>query len=191
LEQIELLRHAVRAFDALGVEYMVVGSLASMAYGEPRMTRDIDIVANLRSHQVDAFCEAFPDADYCVSRDAAHDAVRRRSQFNVIHSASGNKIDLMIARDDAWGHMQLARRRNLTLAPGLTVFTAAPEDVILGKMLYYQDGQHEKHLRDITAMLRISGGEIDREYVDDWSKRLGLNNVWQAVLSRAGNAAEP
>ena len=190
MEQIDLLRHVSRALDALSVEYMVVGSLASMAYGEPRLTRDIDIVAILRSNQVDAFCEVFPDSDYYVSREAAHDAVRRRSQFNVIHSASGNKIDLIIARDDAWGRMQLARRRKVILALGLTVFTAAPEDIILGKMIYYQEGQHEKHLRDITAMLRISSAEIDREYIRDWSNRLGLNDVWQAVLSRAGDATE-
>jgi hypothetical protein len=42
LEQIELLRYALQVLEAAGVEHMLVGSMASMAYGEPRMTRDID-----------------------------------------------------------------------------------------------------------------------------------------------------
>jgi hypothetical protein len=76
------------------------------------------------------------------------------------------------------------------IIPGRNGFLAAPEDIILGKMIYYQEGRHEKHLRDIAAMLRISGHEIDREYIADWSKRLGLDDVWQAILSRADHAAE-
>lgn len=37
-----------RAFEELGVRYMVSGSLAAMFYGEPRLTNDVDIVAFLR-----------------------------------------------------------------------------------------------------------------------------------------------
>jgi hypothetical protein len=188
LEQIDLLRYALHALDAIGVEHMVVGSMASMAYGEPRMTRDIDIVVKLSASEVDAVCDAFPESDYYVSREAAREAVQRRSQFNIIHPTSANKIDLLIAQDDAWGRMQMARRRGIALLPGLIAPTAAPEDVILGKMLYYREGEHEKHLRDIAAMLRISGDEIDREYIRDWSNRLGLNAVWQAVLTRLGES---
>ena len=47
--------------------------------------------------------EAFPEADFYLSHEAAIDAILRRGQFNVIHMDSGNKIDFMIARDDAWG----------------------------------------------------------------------------------------
>ena len=104
-------RYALHALEANGVEHLLVGSMASMAYGEPRMTRDIDLVVDLRADEVDAVCDAFPDSDFYVSRAAAREAVRRRKQFNIIHPASGNKIDLIIAHDDAWGRTQLARRR--------------------------------------------------------------------------------
>ena len=50
----------MRVLAELGAEHMIVGSLASMAYGEPRLTRDIDIVVNLRAAQVDAFAMPFP-----------------------------------------------------------------------------------------------------------------------------------
>jgi hypothetical protein len=190
LEQIELLRYALGALDALGIQYMLVGSIASMAYGEPRMTRDIDIVVRLAAEQVDALCDAFPAPAFYVSRDAASDAVRRRSQFNIIHPASGNKLDLMVSQDDAWAHSEFARRRTVTLLPGLAAPLAAPEDLILAKMAYYREGEHEKHLRDIASMLRISGEQIDRDYIRDWSDRLGLLDIWQVIAGRLGESCD-
>ena len=44
MEQPELLQYAIEALERLGITYMVVGSLASSVYGEPRSTLDIDIV---------------------------------------------------------------------------------------------------------------------------------------------------
>jgi hypothetical protein len=52
-------------------------------------------------------------------------------------------------------------------------------------MVYFQRGGSERHLRDVAGMLRISGDEIDRRYVDDWARRLGLTEIWEAVRRRA------
>ena len=72
------------------------------------------------------------------------------------------------------------------MRPGLPVYIAAPEDVILSKMGSYREGGSEKHLRDITGVLRVSGAQLDRDYVDRWARQLGLTEVWQAVLRRLG-----
>jgi hypothetical protein len=170
--------------EAQKLPYMVVGSFASAAYGEPRLTHDIDIVVQLRAGDVDRLCGAFPSPEFYVSASAAREAVLQRGQFNVIHPTSGNKIDFMIARDDPWGRSQLARRSPRPLLPDCETFTAAPEDVILAKLLYYQEGGSEKHLRDIASMLRISGDEIDQTYIDHWAGQLGLVQEWHAVLDR-------
>ena len=50
--------------------------------------------------------------------------------------------------------------------------------------LYYQEGGSEKHLRDIAAMLRVSGDQIDTTYIDHWAAQLGLTREWQAVVER-------
>ena len=105
---------------------MLVGSFASMAYGEPRLTNDIDIVVRLDLAAADRLCAAFPAPDFYVSQSAAREAVLTRGQFNVIHPPSGNKIDFMIARDDPWGRSQLARRVRKPLLPNRDTFVAAP-----------------------------------------------------------------
>ena len=43
MELFDLLRKIVNAFEKLDIPYLVTGSVASMAYGEPRLTNDIDI----------------------------------------------------------------------------------------------------------------------------------------------------
>jgi hypothetical protein len=184
LDQADLLRFVIDALETQGLAYMLVGSIASAAFGEPRLTHDIDIVVQLSAVEVDGLCRAFPDPEFYVSESAARQAVLSHGQFNVLHPTSGNKIDFMMARDDAWGRSQMARRVRQWILPDREGFIAAPEDVIIGKLWYFQVGGSEKHLRDIASMLRVSGDEIDIDYVDRWAKQLGLEAGWQAVLDR-------
>ena len=184
MEQDEILRFAVDALERVRIPYMLVGSLASGVYGEPRLTQDIDIVIAPTTAQLEELCDTFPASDFYVSREAAREAMALRTQFNVLDPSSGNKIDFMIAKSDAWGQEQLARREKMRLLPDRQGFAARPEDIILSKMQYFEEGGSEKHLRDITGMLKVSGDKIDREYVQKWAKEMGLTEVWEAVLRR-------
>lgn len=188
MEQHDLLSYGVNALERIGIPYMVVGSIASSAYGEPRLTQDIDIVIDATADQVRVLCAAFPTDDFYVSVDAAIQAARSPgSQFNVLHPESGDKIDFMIARKDSWGREQVSRRQRILLLPGKEAYAARPEDVIIAKMLYYQEGGSEKHMRDITGMLKVSGTIIDRDYIARWAANLNLTDVWQAILRRIGS----
>ncbi len=53
-------------------------------------------------------------------------------------------------------------------------------------MEFYKAGGSEKHLRDIAGILKISGSEVDRKYITDWARRLGLVEIWEAVRKRIG-----
>lgn len=189
MDQVDLVRMVTELLERLSIRYMLVGSMASMVYGESRYTHDIDIVVDLDAGSVEQVCSAFSDPEFYVSLPAAREAVRLRRPFNVIHSSSGNKIDFMVSRSDEWGRRQLDRRQRVLIFPELWGYTAAPEDVILGKLLYYQEGQSDKHLRDIAAMLQTSGDKIDRKDVSDWAARLGVLDIWQAVLSRVDSVS--
>ena len=71
MEQSELMRLIVRAFESLDIPDMITGSHASAYYGEPRFTRDIDIVAEIQEEQVNDFVRFFtPNDFYC---DKEHD----------------------------------------------------------------------------------------------------------------------
>src|SRR5437667_12316952 len=89
----ELLRYVVETLEEQEIPYMIGGSQAAGYYGEPRFTRDVDVVAGLGPAQIHALLARFPAPDFYVSGDAAREAGDTRGQFNIIHSASGITID--------------------------------------------------------------------------------------------------
>ena len=90
------------------------------------------------------------------------------------------------ARHDAWGREQIERRRRESILPDRSGYIAAPEDLILSKLRYYREGQSDKHLRDVAAMMQVSGEEIDAQYIARWAAELHVSDIWQAILARLG-----
>jgi hypothetical protein len=180
MEQDEFLRFVVEVLEGLGITYLVTGSVATIFYGEPRFTNDIDIVAEIREEHVDRLVDAFPPEDFYLSPESARNAVEQARQFNVIHPKSGLKVDFMVPVMDAFDLSRFKRARRVSPAADYTASFASPEDVILKKLVYFREGGSDKHLRDCAAVLEIS--QIDRSYIDSWAGRLGVESIWRQVL---------
>ena len=188
MEQSDLLKYTATQLRALDIHYAVVGSFASSIWGESRLTQDIDIVVDLRSGHVPQICAAFPDPEFYISATAVREAIVHGSQFNVLNPSSGTKLDFMIPGRTAWVLAQLNRSMQVQVFPDLAIDIAAPEDVILGKLVYYREGGSEKHLRDINGILDLSARIIDPEYVSRQAQHLGIDDLWEGILnSRSQN----
>lgn len=178
------LMHLVAAFlEQHAIRYRVVGSLASMAYGEPRFTNDIDFLADIGLEHAAALLQAFPPPEHYLSEAAMRAAIEQRGQFNIIHIPSGLKVDMIVLRQDDYSQLEIQRGRRLTSPGEFDVWFAAPEDVLLNKLVYYREGGSEKHLRDIASMLVIQGAAIDRGYIASWSVQLGVVAEWETLLA--------
>lgn len=185
MEPSELLRYFTRVLEHLGLRYFITGSVATIFFGEPRFTNDIDIVVDLPLNRIAELCLAFSGDDFYVSEETVRRAVARKGQFNIIHPASGLKVDVMVPSEDAFNRSRFARVRRLRPAPDYDAAFASPEDVILKKLEYHREGGSEKHLRDIAGILKISGEQIDLAYLAEWSSRLGLADLWAKVRAAA------
>jgi hypothetical protein len=191
MDPAELLRQVAGVFERLGLPYLVTGSTATIYYGEPRFTNDIDVVVQLPQERIAELCAAFPEADFYLSEEAVRRAVARQGQFNLIHPASGLKVDVMIPAPTPFNRSRFERTVRLRTGPEGDAAFASPEDVILKKLEYYLAGRSEKHLRDIAGVLRVSGERIDRSYITEWAARLGVAEVWDHVLRQMDAAAAP
>ncbi len=61
----------ISRLNKLGIQYMITGSVASIIYGEPRLTHDIDLVIELNKDDAERFAEAFPIEEfYCPPPEA-------------------------------------------------------------------------------------------------------------------------
>ncbi len=172
-------------FDALGIQYVVGGSLASSVYGTPRATQDVDIVADIRLFHVDTITSELA-ADFHVDADMIRDAIKRRASFNVIHLATMFKADVFIIQDDKWSREEMIRARveQFDVPEGeVAIRFASPEDTLLHKLIWYQLGNEvsDRQWGDVIGVLRVQGEALDGEYLDRWAPLLGVTEL----LSRA------
>jgi hypothetical protein len=170
----------------LGISYVIGGSFASSVHGEPRSTNDIDMVADLRQGDVDAFIDAMR-AECYVSRDAVVEAIPAGSAFNVIHIPTAVKVDIFVAGSDAFDRERLRRRMPATFSDAdgtITLFVDTAEDTILRKLEWYRrDGEtSERHWRDVTAIVNAQASRLDLEHLHVWATRLGVEDLLARVL---------
>jgi hypothetical protein len=180
----ELLGIIVEILERLQISYLVTGSTAAMAYGEPRFTNDIDIVAGIDDSHVSQLLAELPEDQFYIDDEAIRDAIRHNTQFNIIHPSSGLKIDIVIRKQTSFNDSRFRRVRRIKPGDNYEADFASPEDIILMKMRYFKDGGSDKHLRDIAGILKISGAEIDRPYIADWASKLETTDVWDLILQK-------
>lgn len=175
--------------EAVGIPYMVVGSVAGSFHGHPRTTADVDIVIDPSAEALRAFVDALPDDEYYVSDTAAIEAFDRRSSFNVIEHATGWKVDLLIRKDRAFSATEFERR---SIAPlfGRDTPVATAEDTVIAKLEWAQAGESERQLRDVAGILEVNGETLDRDYIGRWVAQLGLESAWRRALGLASDAPQ-
>lgn len=174
--------------NKLAVPYAVTGAVASVIYGEPRLTNDLDMVVVLAPGDIERFMGAFPpELFYCPPPEILKVELKRslRGHFNLIHHETGFKADIYLAGQDDLHRWALQKRREVKIE-GESLWVAPPEYVILRKLEYYREGGSEKHLRDIVGMLEVSGKDIDLVELEARVGRYGLDSEWEKARKSIG-----
>ena len=121
-----------------------------------------------------------PD-DYYRDLESAREAVRRRSSFNLIHLASGVKLDLFVLGTEPFDREELSRSRAVRLpsAPDRTLRVKSPEDTILRKLQWFRLGGEvsDRQWGDVLGVLQSQVRTLDFDYLERWAKRLGLDDL--------------
>jgi hypothetical protein len=178
------------ALERMGVSYAIGGSLASSVYGEPRSTNDVDLVADLGEEHVDALVRELGD-DFYADPDMIRDAVRRRGSFNVVYRPVVFKVDVFVARRDAWTREELARATAIEIDLGdgtrVRLCIASAEDTVLHKLVWYQlgGGVSDRQWADLLGVLRVQAAGLDAAYLDRIAGDMGVADL----LARARREA--
>jgi hypothetical protein len=173
------------ALESVGIPYFVTGSFASSAHGVPRSTNDIDIVIAPTPEQLDELLLHLPAEDFGTDREEAFDALRRRSQFNIVDYATFWKVDFILRQFTPFDASRFARREVLEIA-GVRVYTASAEDILITKLLWAKLGESDRQIDDGAGIIEVQGTRLDTEYVERWVAILELDGQWEAARIRAG-----
>jgi hypothetical protein len=176
------------ALERAGVRYAIGGSWASTAFGEPRFTNDVDILADFNPETLDRFLGCLPSTFYVDPQEALK-AIHLGRPFNVIHMPMAFKFDFFAAAAFPLGMEELDRAVFLAgsgLSEAPVPFVTA-EDILLAKLHWFTTGGEVSGVqwRDIQGIVRGCGANLDRGYLERSAARLGVLDLLARALSEA------
>jgi len=169
----------IAALEECGINYLIGGSLGSSIHGIPRATLDADLVADINNAQVNRLVEKLKD-EFMIDPDMIYDAIKRRSCFNIIHLKTMFKVDVFILKNNPYENTEFSRRKPELLPDHDTsVNVATPEDIVLNKLLWYQEGGEvsERQWEDAKGIFKVQGDSLDYQYLEYWAESLGVKEL--------------
>lgn len=176
--ELNIIRTIVTRLSKAKIPYMFTGSIAANFYATPRMTRDVDVVIELKENDVDHICSLFEE-DFYADRDMILSAIKRNGMFNMIHYESVFKVDFIIRKDDKYRREEFKRRKSI-IFEGIKIYVAAPEDLILSKLYWAKNSLSELQLGDVKNLLK-GVKNIDYVYLKQWAEYLGIAELYRKV----------
>lgn len=174
--EFDVLEDISAKFAAARIPYMLTGSMAMNYYAQPRMTRDIDVIIAIQRGQVETIVRMF-ESEYYVAREAVAGSLEHESMFNLIHNDSMIKVDCIIRKTNEYRLEEFQRRKEVRIG-GFPTFIVSKEDLIISKLYWAKDSQSELQFRDIK---NLRTGGFDSAYVEYWTRKLDLYNLWQRL----------
>lgn len=155
---------AVIAFQELlekeDIPTMAIGGIAVGVWGEPRLTRYIDMKVLVRREDrvrlLDVL-QAFTPLD-----DDPDDSFRRLG-LAFFQDSSGIRIDVMLA-DTVFDETAIERSRAVTLFKGKTIRVCTAEDLVVYKML----STRIKDRADVESVIQKQDKALDSAYIEGW-----------------------
>lgn len=167
---------------------MLGGSLASAFHGIPRSTNDIDIVADIGEEHISQLVSELVGAFY-VDSESMREALRRGRSFNVIHFATGDKIDIFPAAGNRHTGIEIQRSKieDVSLGEGQSIRcpVATAEDTILAKLAWYRLGgeQSDRQWNDVRGIRAVQGEALDQSYMQEWARELMVEDLLERLFS--------
>jgi hypothetical protein len=157
-QSILALQQRLRDEEILSI---VIGGLAVAAWGEPRLTRDVDLKVLLSRQDANRLLDIL-SSEY-VSLTSQPKIMLKRRGLLFVQDSAGTRLDIMLA-DTSYDILAIERGRDVEVQPGVTIRVCSPEDLIIYKIISTRLRDHE----DVQGVVRRQGDALDDDYVLGW-----------------------
>lgn len=170
-EQLDVLKVVSERLERAGIAYMVSGSMALNYYAQPRLTRDIDLVAELRPDDAERVVNLFIE-DFYIDAEAVVNAIAHHGMFNAIHYDAVIKVDFIVRKDTPYRHEEFSRRHAVDI-DGTTIWLVTAEDLLLSKLVWMAESGSEMQLNDVRNLI-AAVTSLDWPYIEHWAAELAV-----------------
>lgn len=181
--QKEFLEKLIEALNDSNIPYMLSGSICSSFHGQPRATNDADIVIDPTQEQLVCFVKSL-GKNYYVSQQAALNALKDRTMFNIIDIERGWKADLIIRKKRAYSEVEFSRKIRKAVM-GIDLCILSPEDSILSKLEWSGERESQTQLKDALGVLMVQWNNLDFDYLRKWATELNVEDFLNQLMKEA------
>ncbi len=164
------------------IRHHLSGGLTGAAYGEPRMTQDIDVVIDpvTAKQNVDELVDSLSESDFMFTEDALRLAVAQGGLFQLLDEQECLKLDIY-PREMIPG--ELDRSELLEVFEGQKLPVVSRVDAAASKLVWISKGS-QKSRRDLRAIFRNCNDE-QRAAIREHSKNFQLEELLEDVLGES------
>lgn len=180
MNETEAVLYLIDVLGTTRAEYAISGSFASSFWGEPRSTRDIDIVFRPETLDVSELGQKVNSA-FELDAQMRFEGITGTSRYVLRHRRTGFQAELFLLTEDPFDQSRFARRTEAELSGVTAVFMTA-EDVIVQKLLWLQRSGDQKHNEDSRKILAVQFAELDWDYIRRWTDEHGTGGLLDAIL---------
>lgn len=149
--------------------YMIVGGQAVLLYGEPRLTRDIDITLGVGVDHIDELLDIVRELSLKPLPEDTESFVRQTMVLPAFDETTGIRVDFIFSFTP-YETEAIKRARRIKILDQEVCF-ASPEDVIIHKIF----AGRPRDIEDVRTII-LKNPEIDIQYIKGWLREFDASS---------------
>jgi hypothetical protein len=156
-----ILKRTSQQLKKASIPYMVIGGQAVLLYGEPRLTRDIDITLGIGLNELGKLKKVIPVVGLKILVKKEKEFVERNMVLPTMDKKSGIRVDFIFSFSP-YERQAIGRAKDIKLGRTLVRF-ASLEDVVIHKVV----AGRARDLEDVKSIL-LKNPVYDSDYIKKW-----------------------
>jgi predicted nucleotidyltransferase len=156
-----LIKRIARELGKNEIDYMIIGGQAVMIYGEPRLTKDIDITIGAKIDRLKDILKIAKKLRLKVLPREPYRFAKETMVLPLLDEKTGIRVDLIFSYSEY--EKEALKRVNKVKIGDSYINYVSVEDLIIHKII----SGRERDIEDLKSVL-IKNKKIDKKYVLKW-----------------------
>jgi hypothetical protein len=157
----KLLEQIAGELSAKNIPYMIIGGQAILLYGEPRLTKDIDITLGIGAEEWERIKHSAENLRFKILIPDPEEFIKETMVLPTLHEKSGIRIDFIFSYS-AYEHQAIQNAKHVKMGSQDVRFSSL-EDIIIHKII----AGRPRDMEDVRSVL-LKNPDFDQDYIEKW-----------------------